>query len=272
MIPLTYEKYKEYDGKEVSVAGVKFLLEKPVLNGTRPKDFQLQTSTVYSFPKRGDWATHHLNSSYRGNFAPEIARNMILRYSRKGEIVFDPFCGSGTTLIEAKLLDRKPIGMDINKDSVLLSWNRLDFGKSNGAKLYIGDARRMSRIRSDSIDFVLTHPPYANIIRYSRRQGDLSLLDRPSFIREMGQVASEIYRILKPGKFFAMLIGDARAGGKYRPIAYQAMKQVLGAGFSLKEDIIKLQWNCSSTGYWRSQSEKYNFHLIMHEHLFVFRK
>jgi len=40
----------------------------------------------------------------------------------------------------------------------------------------------------------------------------------------------------------------------------------------LKEDIIKVQHNCASTGRWRAKSKQDKFYLIMHEHLFVFRK
>lgn len=43
-------------------------------------------------------------------------------------------------------------------------------------------------------------------------------------------------------------------------------------GFALKEDIIKIQHNCQSTSSWKQKAEEYNFYLIMHEHLFVFRK
>ena len=44
-----------------------------------PDKFELQTNTVWSFPDRGNWATH--NSKYRGNWSPYIPRNLILRYS-----------------------------------------------------------------------------------------------------------------------------------------------------------------------------------------------
>ena len=53
-------------------------------------------------------------------------------------------------------------------------------------------------------------------------------------------------------------------------LAYSVMQVFLKAGFILKEDIIKLQHNCSTTRYWGSQ--KRDFQLIMHEHLFIFRK
>lgn len=43
----------------------------------------LETTTVWSFPERGKWATHQ--SDYRGNFAPQVARNIILAYSQEGD-------------------------------------------------------------------------------------------------------------------------------------------------------------------------------------------
>ena len=44
------------------------------------------------------------------------------------------------------------------------------------------------------------------------------------------------------------------------------------AGFKIKEIIIKQQHNCSATGFWRTNSIKYNFLLIAHEYLYVFKK
>ena len=44
-----------------------------------PDNFELQTNTVWSFPDRGNWATH--DAKYRGNWSPYIPRNIILRYS-----------------------------------------------------------------------------------------------------------------------------------------------------------------------------------------------
>jgi len=74
-----------------------------------PDDFVPETTTVWSFPDRGNWATHLGN--YRGNWSPFIPRNLILRYTKKGELVLDQMVGSGTTLVECKLLQRRGIGL-----------------------------------------------------------------------------------------------------------------------------------------------------------------
>ncbi|HEC91681.1 MAG TPA: DNA methylase, partial [Candidatus Atribacteria bacterium] len=51
----------------------------------QPENFELETTTIWSFPDRGKWATHYLNAKYRGNWAPQVARNLILRYSNEGD-------------------------------------------------------------------------------------------------------------------------------------------------------------------------------------------
>ena len=85
----------------------------------QPNNFALEPTTVWSFKDRGDWATH--SGKYRGNWSPYVPRNLILRYSKPGDWILDQFMGSGTTLVEAKLLNRNAVGIDINPQSVLIS-------------------------------------------------------------------------------------------------------------------------------------------------------
>lgn len=88
----------------------------------------------------------------------------------------------------------------------------------------------------------------------------------------MKLVAKELYRVLKPQKYCAILIGDTRRNKMYQPMAYKVMDKFLKQGFKLKEDIIKQQHNCKATGFWVKKSKELNFLLIMHEHLFIFQK
>lgn len=238
-------------------------------------DFIPEYTSVWSFPQRGSWATH--KSSYRGNFAPQIARNIIEMYSQKGEIVLDPMVGGGTTLIECKLLCRNAVGLDINPQAIKITKETLKFNHHPASKQIVktGDARDLSFVKSNSIDLVLTHPPYMSIIKYSGSQidGDLSnISSMPKFCDEMEKTAKELYRVLKSNRFCAILIGDTRKSGHFVPLAYNVMQRFLKVGFILKEDIIKVQHNCSSTNRWAQKAKKNKFYLIMHEHLFVFRK
>jgi hypothetical protein len=181
----------------------------------QPNNFRLEPTTVWSFPDRGSWATH--SGKYRGNWSPYVPRNLILRYSNPGDWVLDQFMGSGTTLVEAKLLNRNAVGVDINPQSVSISETNLHFIKDN------------------RIDFICTHPPYANIIKYSKG-----------------------------------IEGDMRKRGKVIPLGFRMMECFLQAGFTNKEIIIKEQHNCRSMDYWEKQNN--NFLLRAHEYIFVFQK
>jgi DNA modification methylase len=248
----------------------------------QPDDTELETTTVWSFPERGSWATHQGN--YRGNWAPQIPRNLILRYTQPGDLVLDPMVGSGTTLVECRLLGRNGIGVDVNYQSLMLAFDRLNFEPhslyeelpQSNIRLFHGDARLLSLIGDETVDLVATHPPYAGIIAYSKSapvEGDLSQIrSLEGFLQAIEQVARECYRVLKPNKHCAILIGDTRRHKHYIPIAYRVMERFLEAGFILREDIIKVQWNMKSTRDRWSRGGARDFMLIYHEHLFVFRK
>lgn len=238
-----------------------------------PDNFELETNTVWSFPTRGKWATH--DAKWRGNWSPYIPRNVILRYSQEGDTVLDQFAGGGTTLVEAKLLHRNVIGVDVNPVALDCCREKCNFEYENAGNVEIrqGDARNLDFLENESIDLVCTHPPYANIIEYSEDiENDLSHLDIKDFLCEISKVAEESFRVLKKDKFCVILMGDTRKKGMVQPLAFETMRLFELAGFKLKEIIIKEQHNCKATGYWKTNSIKYNFLLLAHEYLFVFKK
>lgn len=239
-----------------------------------PEDFELEMTTHWSFPQRGDWATH--DAKWRGNWSPYIPRNIILRYSQEGDLVLDQFVGGGTTLVECKLLNRNIIGVDVNDMALRRCREKTAFeheGADGKVEIRKGDARHLDLIQDSSIDLICTHPPYADIIQYSEGiLEDLSHLKVKDFLEEMKNVAAESHRVLKKDKFCAILMGDTRQRGCMVPMSFEVMQVFENVGFKLKELIIKKQHNCKATGYWKTNSLKYNFLLIAHEYLFVFRK
>jgi DNA modification methylase len=286
MKDVTHEDYLEYveqRGREVTIGNVQIKLrhEWTIRDFSPPKEYLPEKDTVWSFPGRGSWATHV--GDYRGNWSPYIPRNLILKYTQPGDWVLDQMVGSGTTLVECKLLGRNAIGVDVNPSAIMVARDRLNFqyklpaeyDKPAIIKTYIGDARNLNEIAPDSMDLVATHPPYSSIITYTRKKtgnvdGDLSRLPLDRYLSEMHAVAEESLRVLKPGRQCAILIGDTRKQRHYVPIAFRIMETFLDAGFILKEDIIKRQWKMKSTREkWRGRRD---FYLIAHEHVFVFRK
>ncbi len=269
-----------------------------------PQELTDVSTTVWSFPKRGSWATHR--GDYRGNWPPQMARALILKYTKPGDTVLDPMVGSGTTCIEAKLLGRNCIGVDINYNAVILTLHRLywlekalesfrkqdvlqylgggdlagDIGFDDivraRVEIYHGDARSLDKISDNSIDLVATHPPYYNIIRYSRSrrvEGDLSSVSKlEDYIRMIRDVVKEAYRVLKPGKYMGMLVGDTRIHKHYVPITHYVLLTLLDIGFILKEEVVKIQHKMKTTREVWSKLSKRDFLLIYHEKLFIARK
>lgn len=231
----------------------------------------LEQTSLWSFPEHGNWASH--DSKYRGNWSPHVPRNLILRYSKPDEIVLDQFVGGGTTIVEALLLNRIPIGIDINDKPLKITRNKLNFKTINTNKVYLrkGDARNLVDIPNDSIDLICTHPPYANIIQYSKKNSnDLSHLKPKDFLVELKKVATESYRVLKHGKYCTIMIGDARKNGKLYPLGLQTLQIFQEVGFNLKEIIIKQQHNARGTKRWENNHS--DFLLLAHEYIFVFKK
>jgi len=76
-----------------------------------------------------DWNFHDVDTQehlhtlhpYPAKFIPQIPRKAILKWTRRGDLVYDPFCGCGTTLLEASLLGRPAIGTDNNAVAILVS-------------------------------------------------------------------------------------------------------------------------------------------------------
>ena len=111
MKELTHQYYRTFikNSSTVKIGDVSIIINKKLsISKFAPSTFTPETTTVWSFPDRGDWATHVGN--YRGNWSPYIPRNLILRYTAPGELVLDQMMGSGTTLVECKLLGRRAVG------------------------------------------------------------------------------------------------------------------------------------------------------------------
>ncbi|MCD6195839.1 MAG: DNA methylase, partial [Staphylothermus sp.] len=118
--------------------------------------------------------------------------------------------------------------------------------------------------------------PYFNIIKYSSKsslEGDLSryrkLID---YLRGLKQVLEEIYRVLKPGHYMGILVGDTRIRRHYVPLTHYVLELILQTGFILKEEIVKIQHKMKTTReFWQKIKER-DYLLIYHEKLFIARK
>ncbi len=103
------------------------------INLNKWKDSDIWTDSLWIIQERDKSGKH--DGFYHGNFVPQIPRQLIQRYTKKNEIVFDPFLGSGTTAYECESLNRNFIGVEIQPTLVKYVQNKID-SKKNFLKNY----------------------------------------------------------------------------------------------------------------------------------------
>lgn len=164
-------------------------------------------------------------------------------------------------------------GIDVNVNALKIAKERINFKSNNlyEPKLIRANSTNLKGIvPNNCIDFLFAHPPYANIIKYSKDiKEDISRLELKEFLNQMKLFSEECFRILKKNKYCAILIGDIRKNKNFIPLGFYIMNIFIKTGFTLKEIIIKEQHNCKRTDYWR-QSTKRDFYLLAHEYIFIF--
>ena len=112
---------------------------------------RIETTTLWDFPTQNYGDRLHGNNKYNGVTPAFVIWNLLQRYTKEGDWVVDPMCGSGTTIDVANELNRKVIGYDLNIV-------RSDVIKNDSRNIPLQNA---------SVDFVFIDPPYSNNIRYS---------------------------------------------------------------------------------------------------------
>lgn len=160
-------------------------------------------------------------------FPIALAKRCIALFSHRGELVVDPFVGSGTTLISARDLGRNAIGFDLNPDYIKLSNSRLNQEPSNDASQQVAicdDVRNILQYIEieQSITLCLTSPPYANMLnrkrknksrrakarhneqfqkieQYSQDPRDLGTLPIDTYKDAIAEIYSTIFPLVKPG-------------------------------------------------------------------------
>ncbi len=284
--PFTLDDYLEYarSNKHVFIGNTRIELKPMKVTRLEPREDELGEvyGTIWSFPRRGRWATHR--SDYRGNWPPQVPRLLISLYTKPDAAILDPMMGSGTTCIEALLLGRRCIGVDINRQALVLAWHRLyslalRLDPSNpekplaGISIYQGDARNLDQIGENAVDLVAMHPPYWRAVRYtSGIEGDLSSeKSMRRYLQGISRAAWEAYRVTRPGGHLAVLIGDSRRKRHYVPVSYYVLSRLLEPGFILREEIIKIQHRMKDTRVYWERYER-SFLMIKHEKLYILRK
>lgn len=249
--------------------------------------------TLWQFSKRDTSGGHALGGKYHGNFVPQVPRRLLQRYTKEGDLVADPFCGSGTTLVECIRARRRSVGWDINPKAVKLSDEATeieiqanpDSNMEYLPHLSVGDAgviahwrSRLEDMGADAFDFIILHPPYADIVKFSDYKRDLSNMDLMEFEEKFGRVARTAVHHLRPGRFLALVIGDVYKNSQHVPLGFECMERLRKYDMKLKSIIVKdMQGNERGSGgknenLWRRRALQGGFSVFAHEYVFVMQR
>jgi DNA modification methylase len=254
------------------------------LNLDNWKESEILTDSLWIFDKREKIGKH--NGFYHGNFIPQIPHQLILRYTKKGEVVFDPFVGSGTTAYEAETLGRHFIGVDIQKNLVEQLKLKVD-NKKYFSEIILGDSSKkvtldqvseiLKKQKKKNINLAILHPPYADIIKFSDLKDDLSnSKSLKEFLNGFSLVLKNTISILEKGRYLAIVIGDKYTNGQWIPLGFYCMNEAQKLGLILKSVIIKnMEGNRAKQnkeGIWRYRALTSDYYIFKHEYILIFKK
>lgn len=198
-------------------------------------------------------------------FPIAMAKRVIEQFTHKGELVIDPFVGSGTTLVAAQDLGRNAVGFDLKQEYVDLANSRV---VSHSEDLpcqqfaICDDARNISkRIAPGTVKLAFTSPPYANILnrerknksrrddlreneqfgkveQYSQDPRDLGILEAAAFEDAISEIFREMKPIFNEKAHVLINITDAWIDGKRVPLHINIVNAMRDAGYEFRNTII----------------------------------
>lgn len=247
----------------------------------------IKTDTFWEFPTRLKEGGH--SNEYHGNYIPQLAQQLYERFTKKNDIVLDLFFGSGTSGIEALNMNRRCIGVEL-KDDLAEKVSEKFSAKELVTDVNIICADSTTEIAKEKIQarldimgrkqaqFLVLHPPYDDIIKFSDKKEDLSnCSSTEEFYDLFEKVAKNGYDMLEKGRFAALIIGDKYSNSQIQPLGFECMKRMNNLGFITKSIIVKdIQGNEKAKGktanLWRYRALAGGFYIFKHEYVMIMQK
>jgi adenine-specific DNA-methyltransferase len=234
----------------------------------------LMATTLWEYPSQDYGRERHGDKDYVGATPAWVIWQLLQRYTREGDVVLDPMCGSGTTIDVANELKRKPVGFDVNP-------TRPEVQKA--------DARKIP-LANESVDFVFVDPPYSTHVDYSDDPRCIGKLDagvegadpvnpkaanplNNPYYAAMGQVIREIHRVMKNRRYMGLYVSDSFKKGKpFMPIGFELFA-MLRQFFKPIDIIAVVRHNRTlKRSHWHTAAIEGNFFLRGFNYLFIMKK
>lgn len=196
-------------------------------------------------------------------FPISLARKVLELFSHEGELILDPFVGSGTTLVAAQDINRNAVGFDLQESYTTLSMERLNssnlFNKSRQLAI-CDDAKNIHKyFKPETIKLIFTSPPYANLLnrkrtnksrrdrkndqlgkveQYSQDPRDLGTMPLEKYTKEMGDIFEKILPLLKPKAHCVINVPDMWWNNQRITIHVSLIEELRKRGYELRNIII----------------------------------
>lgn len=195
-------------------------------------------------------------------FPISLARKVIELFTHKGELVLDPFVGSGTTLVAAQDAQRNATGFDLKEDYVKLCGQRIADKLSDTSNQIViqDDARNIPNyLDNETVSTVFTSPPYANLLnrrrknksrrdrkndqlgqieQYSQDPRDLGTLSIDDYTIAIGDIFEGILPLLKPKSHCVINVPDMWWENKRITLHVAIINELRKRGYELRNIII----------------------------------
>ena len=147
--------------------------------------------------------------------------------------------------------------------------------KGNSAEITVKAELKKENI--NSVQFVLMHPPYWDIIKFSKKKNDLSNAKSvDDFLKMFGAVLDNTAKFLDEGRYLAVIIGDKYSDGEWIPLGFYVMEEVKKRGLKLKSTVVKnfdtTKGKMNQKELWRYRALAGGFYIFKHEYIFLFQK
>lgn len=196
-------------------------------------------------------------------FPISLSKKIIELFTHEGELVLDPFVGSGTTLVAARDLNRNAVGFDLQEKYTEICSRRLSQSSlfTNTKQISIqDDAKNIpDYLEKDSVSLIWTSPPYANLLnrerknksrrdrnngqlgkveQYSQDPRDLGVMEIETYAKVMGDIYEQMLPLLKPKGHCVINVPDMWWENKRITIHVSLIEELRKRGYELRNTII----------------------------------